>query len=314
MNLKNYFSVLFCFFASFVFAQPPAYVPTSGLLAWWGMADATDATTNGNTLSPFNLTPTTDRFGNANSAYSFNGTSSYLTRTSFGHTFTQAGSFSVSIWVKKANNTSGNVAIMSGSTASLNFIWLVQCDATKAIFGTNKQQSAWFWTNATTNYVLNQWEHYVGVYTGNTMTFYRNGVLQGTTTNTHTSVSQAALPFWVGRGVSGDYFAGSLDDIGIWNRAITPNEVAVLYQGTLGLNDFSASKVYVFPNPAKNILQLEVDAQNIGKTYQIIDELGRTVSTQTITASTSEVAVAALKTGMYFLKIEGASPVKFIKN
>jgi hypothetical protein len=62
------------------------------------------------------------------------------------------------------------------------------------------------------------------------------------------------------------------------------------------------------------MLQLEVDAQNIGKTYQIIDELGRTVSTQTITATSSEVSIAILKTGMYFLKIEGGTPVKFIKN
>ena len=313
MNLKNYFSVLFCFFASFVFAQPPAYVPTSGLLAWWGMADATDATTNGNTLTPFNLTPTTDRFGNANSAYSFNGTSSYLTRTSFGHTFTQTGSFSVSIWIKKTNNNVG-VAIMSGNTTSSNFIWLVQSDATKAIFGTNKQQSAWFWTNATTNFVLNQWEHYVGVYSGNTMTFYRNGVLQGTTTNTHTNVAQAVLPFWIGRGVSGDYFTGSLDDIGIWNRALTPNEVAILFQSPLESNDFSASKAFVFPNPATSMLQLEVDAQNIGKAYQIIDELGRTVCTQVIAATTSEISIATLKTGMYFLKIDGGTPVKFIKN
>lgn len=313
MNLKNYFLILFCFCGAFVFAQPPAYVPTSGLLAWWGMADATDATTNGNNLTAFSLTPTTDRFGNANSAYAFDGTSSYLTRASFGHTFTQAGSFSVSIWVKKTNNVAG-VSIMSGNTTSLNFIWLVQSDATKAIFGTNKQQSAWFWTNATTNYVLNQWEHYVGVYSANTMTFYRNGVLQGTTTNTHTNVTQAVLPMWIGRGVSGNYFTGSLDDIGIWNRALTPNEVVVLYQGTLGLNDISANKVNVFPNPATNMLQFEVDPQNIGKTFQIIDELGRTVSTHTIIATTSEAPITTLKTGMYFLKIEGLIPVKFIKN
>jgi len=87
-----------------------------------------------------------------------------------------------------------------------------------------------------------------------------------------------------------------------------------LYQGTLGLNDFSASKVTIFPNPATNILQLEVGPQNIGKTYQIIDELGRTVTTQTIATTSSEVPIATLKTGLYFLKIEGATPVKFIKN
>jgi hypothetical protein len=312
MNLKNYFIACFCFCTAFGFAQPPAYVPTSGLLAWWGMSNTTDATTNGNSLTSFSVTPTTDRFGNANSAYSFDGTSSYLTRASFGHTFSQSGSFSVSIWVKKTNTTSG-VSIMSGTTTSLNFIWLVQSDATKAIFGTNKQQSSWFWTNATTNYVLNEWEHYVGVYSGNTMTFYRNGVLQGTTTNTHTNVSQAVLPIWIGRGVSGNYFAGSIDDIGIWSRALTPNEVTALYQSTLGLNAISATKVNVFPNPATSKLQLEVDLQHIGKTYQIMDELGRTVCTETITATISEVSVAVLKTGLYVLKIEGMTPVKFIK-
>lgn len=314
MNFKNYFTFLLCFGTFTAFAQPPAYVPTEGLLAWWGMADATDATTNGNTLTPVSVTGTTDRFGTANAAYSFNGTTSYLTRTSIGHTFTQAGSFSVSIWIKKANSATGNVAIMSGTTASLNFIWLVQCDATKAIFGTNKQQSAWFWTNATTNYVVNEWEHYVGVYTANTMTFYRNGVLQGTTTNTHTNVSQASLPIWIGRGVSGNYFNGSLDDIGIWNRALTPNEIAVLYQSTLSVDPLVAPSIKVYPNPASDFLQWEVATENIGTSYQIFDDLGRMVATGTMVDTTTEIAVSSLKTGMYFLKIGEQTPVKFMKN
>lgn len=313
MRLKNYFTLLLLFGTFISFAQPPAYVPTEGLLAWWGMSNANDATTNGNTLTANNMSTTTDRFGTANSAYSFNGTSSYLTRTSIGHTFTQAGSFSVSIWIKKATNSAG-VAIMSGTTTSLNFIWLVQCDASKAIFGTNKQQSAWFWTNATTNYVLNEWEHYVGVYTANTMTFYRNGVLQGTTTNTHTNVSQASLPIWIGRGVSGNYFNGSLDDIGIWNRALTPNEISVLYQSTLSVDPFSTSSVKIYPNPASDFLQLEVAAENIGTAYQIFDDLGRIVATGTMVDTTIEIAVSSLKTGMYFVKIGEQTPVKFLKN
>jgi hypothetical protein len=237
-----------------------------------------------------------------------------LTRSSIGHTFTQAGSFSVSIWIKRVNNVTGNVAIMSGTTTSLNFIWLVQCDATKAIFGTNKQQSAWFWTNASTNYVINEWEHYVGVYTANTMTFYRNGFLQGTTTNTHTNVNQAILPIWIGRGVSGNYFNGSLDDIGIWNRALTPNEITVLYQSTLSVDAFTAVNVKVYPNPASDFLQLEVDAQNIGENYQIIDDLGRIVATGVMVDTATEISIATLKSGLYFLKMGEQTPIKFMKN
>ena len=311
MKLKNYF-IIFLFFGTLhLFAQPPAYVPTQGLLAWWGMENANDATANGNTLTAFNLTPTTNRFGNANSAYSFDGTTSYLTRSSFGHTFSQAGSFSVSIWIKKATTTAG-VAIMSGSTASLNFVWLFQCDTSKGIFGTNKQQSAWFWTNATTNYVINEWEHYVGVYTTNTMTLYKNGVLQGSTNNTHTNVSQTNLPIWIGRGVSGNNFNGSIDDIGIWNRALTATEVAALYQSSLSVDAVSASVVKVYPNPADDFLQLEIATQEAGKTYQIMDELGRIVASDILTSP--KIAITTLNSGVYFLKIGEMKPVKFIKN
>ncbi len=313
MKLKNYF-ILFLFFGTMsLFAQPPAYVPTQGLLSWWGMENANDATSNGNTLTAYNLTPTTDRFGSTNSAYSFNGSTSYLTRSSFSHTFTQAGSFSVSVWVKKGTTTAG-VAIMSGSTASLNFVWLVQCNTSVGIFGTNKQQSAWFWTNATTNYVLNEWEHYVGVYSANTMTFYRNGVLQGSTNNTHSKVNQTNMPIWIGRGVSGNYFNGSIDDIGIWNRALTPAEVVTLYESTLSVDTISASSVKVYPNPASDFLQLEIDAQEVGSTYQIMDDLGRVVATDILDTTSAEIAISTLKTGLYFLKIGDMKPIKFIKN
>jgi hypothetical protein len=154
----------------------------------------------------------------------------------------------------------------------------------------------------------------VGVYTANTMTFYRNGVYQGTTTNTHTNVSQDLLPLWIGRGVSGNYFNGSLDDIGIWNRVLTPNEVAILYQSSLSGDSFSASSIKLYPNPASDFLQLEVDSQNIGTAYQIFDDLGRIVATGTTVDTTTEISVSSLKTGMYFVKIGEQKPLKFIKN
>jgi len=313
MLFKNYFALALLLFSALTFAQPPSYVPTQGLVAWWGLADATDASGNGNTLTPFNLTATTDRFGTANAAYTFNGSSSYLTRSTIGHNFTQAGSFTVSIWLRKPSS-SGGVAIMSGTTTSLNFIWLIQCGSAAATFGTNKQQSAWFFLPATTNYGLNQWEHYIGVYTGNVMTFYRNGVLQGTLTNTHTNVSQASLPIWIGRGVSGGYFNGSLDDIGIWSRALNANEITALYQSTLSTVSFSKSSISIYPNPTQDHIHIKANSLEEYTPYQIFDDLGRIVGTSTLSNTTPEINVSNLKAGLYFLKLEGKKPAKFIKN
>jgi hypothetical protein len=125
-------------------------------------------------------------------------------------------------------------------------------------------------------------------------------------------VSQTNLPIWIGRGVSGNNFNGSIDDIGIWNRALTATEVAALYQSSLSVDAVSASSVKVYPNPANDFLQLEIATQEAGKTYQIMDELGRIVASDILTSP--KIAITTLKSGVYFLKIGEMKPVKFIKN
>src|SRR5271154_1890700 len=60
------------------FSQVPAYVPTDSLLGWWPFTgNANDASGNGNNGTVHGATLTNDRFGNPNSAYSFDG-SSYI--------------------------------------------------------------------------------------------------------------------------------------------------------------------------------------------------------------------------------------------
>ena len=208
-------------------AQVPTYVPMNGLVAWYGFnGNATDLSGNNNTCIVNGATLTADRNGVANSAYAFNGTNNWLEKTQPSTNFSATGSFSFSIWVKRNVSTAG-VMMMSGSTDANNFVWLLQGDANNVTFGTNKQQSSWFWANSP--FALNQWDHYIGVYSNQVMKFYKNGALQSTTNFTHTAVSTANLPLFIGRGVGGSYFNGSLDDIGIWNRALTGCEIQNLY-------------------------------------------------------------------------------------
>ena len=60
---------------SFVsFSQVPSYVPTNGLVGWWPFnGNANDEGGNGNNGTVNGAALTTDRFGNANSAYDFDG-------------------------------------------------------------------------------------------------------------------------------------------------------------------------------------------------------------------------------------------------
>ena len=84
LNIKStvkyllFASIVFVF-TSNVFTQVPNYVPTNGLVGYWPFnGNANDQTPNGNNGTVNGATLTTDRFGNANSAYNFDGINDYI--------------------------------------------------------------------------------------------------------------------------------------------------------------------------------------------------------------------------------------------
>jgi hypothetical protein len=69
----------------------------------------------------------------------------------------------------------------------------------------------------------NQWHHIVVVNSAGAVTFYLNGTPDGTATG--------GMAFDVGSIGSGfgGYFAGKIDDVRVYNRALSATEVADLY-------------------------------------------------------------------------------------
>lgn len=60
-------------------AQVPSYVPTNGLVGYWPFnGNANDESGNGNNGTVNGTTVVTDKNGNLNSAYSFDGTSNNI--------------------------------------------------------------------------------------------------------------------------------------------------------------------------------------------------------------------------------------------
>lgn len=225
----RYFFTLCALLAPFLgLAQVPSFVPTNGLVAWYGMNNSpNDLSGNGNnaTLNG-GVTAIADRNGNPNSAYSFNGTNGNLVVQTPSFQFSPTGQFTYSVWIRRA--TTAGVPLIMATTAANNFISMIGGTGDMR-FGTNKQQSAWIW--ATTTYTMNQWEHYVAVYNNASMTFYKNGQVAATATYTHTGANTATLPLYIGSGINTQFFNGSLDDFGVWTRALSANEVEQLFQG-----------------------------------------------------------------------------------
>lgn len=230
----------FCILLSFgLFAQVPSYVPQYGLLSYFPFnGNTNDVSANAANLTNNNAVLTADRFGTANAAYSFNGINQNLINSTPNFTFNPSSSFTYSFWYNRNSTSINGVLMMNATNAAGNFIWIFQAGATNSQFGTNKQQSAWFW--AQTPSTTSAWTHIVCVYNAGAMTLYKNNVQVATATFTHTNVTSAVMPLYVGRGVGGDFYNGKMDDIGIWNRALTVCEINDLYNSSNSLTTVTA--------------------------------------------------------------------------
>ena len=84
-----------------------AQVPTNGLVAYYPFnGNANDSSGNGNNGTVNGASLTTDRFGNTNKAYSFNGSNNYIT-VPFNSKFNMQQA-TWNIWLKIDNASTGN--------------------------------------------------------------------------------------------------------------------------------------------------------------------------------------------------------------
>jgi gliding motility-associated-like protein len=223
-----------------VSSQVPAYVPTSSLTGFWTFSgNANDVSGNGNNGTVNGAALTSDRFSNTNSAYSFNGSSDYISTNYAGILGTNARA--VSFWAK----TSESVAVMSavgwgGNSQATRYDCAFNYGANGATidgaYGAITYSSSVSISN-------NQWHHYVYQFSNSALSqvqVYQDGVLltQIASSYNPTNILNTTSSFNVNFGQivysSPIYFNGSIDDIGIWSRALTNCEIQQLYTASLG--------------------------------------------------------------------------------
>lgn len=86
--------------------------------------------------------------------------------------------------------------------------------------------------NSTTNFAVNELHHAVAVFTSSTLRdIYFDGVWEGT--NTLTINPSGGNRTRIGRRPAGDFqLLGSVGEVGVWDAALSANEIASLYDGT----------------------------------------------------------------------------------
>ena len=218
-------------------AQVPSYVPSNGLVGYWPFSgNANDESGNGNNGVVNGATLTTDRFGNANSAYNFDGVNDFIQL----QTPSLNNAITISFWAFDEggypNTYSINPRYVSAEFCNGGFALFNNVNSLpNGLFFTRNRglSSADIFSTVLSTYQVNQ--HIVMSYDGSVAKFYINGNLVSSINNSGNIATSANLFF----GKSGcnnagqmiDAFKGKLDDIGMWNRALTQQEITNMYNG-----------------------------------------------------------------------------------
>ena len=216
-----------------------------GLVAFYPFCGtANDVSGNDNHGVVSGAALTTDRFGNSKSAYSFNGIADKITVDDNSSLNPQY--ISVSMWYQTNDVLKIPQSLLYKSNwddaSNEEYAIEINYGATGVIVAGIKQNSfcqpGANWQKTFTNLSNTQWNHLVYTYDGVAAKIYINGALA--TTNNSITGQMDICPggvLTIGAGWSGgngiglpDYFSGKLDDILIYNRALSASEVQQLFQ------------------------------------------------------------------------------------
>jgi hypothetical protein len=293
------------------------------LVGWWPFnGNAIDESINTNDGTVNGATLTTDRFGNNNKAYSFNGTNNKIVVNDATPLRLNNTNFTISFWTYiNAYSTSGGTAFIYKRGAPTLDGWGVaasQGAQNKMTFGVGGGADPRGYSNSTLG--LSGWHNVTIVYTltAHELKFYIDGLLDNTTNGidgnnlpivggmpTPNASCTSVMYFGQDTRNNNYWLNGKLDDIGIWNRTLTQQEITNLYNSSsVGLNEFNNSKLFsVYPNPAKHQINIKVDGSLINSAYNIYDYTGKLILSGKLTSENTSIELTNLPQGIYMLSV-----------
>jgi uncharacterized protein (TIGR02145 family) len=222
---------------TFASAQVPSYVPTNGLVGWWPFnGNANDESGNGNHGTVNGATLAADRFGNAGKAYSFDGVNDWITSNPSNKPLNNQDR-SISSWFNTSTgiistsqypNLQTIIAWGTGAGGYVIFNQYIISPIGKGYFESGSGTNQLFTDSVVNN---GQWHNYV-------TTYEQNGkvkiYLDGRYVDSSSNITLATQNSIIGIGNcpwANIPFRGNIDDIAIYNRALSPAEVQQLYLG-----------------------------------------------------------------------------------
>ncbi|HEU5004919.1 MAG TPA: capsid cement protein [Candidatus Saccharimonadales bacterium] len=204
---------------------------TTGLMSYWNLDEASGTTVKDSVNTNYGVANgTTITGGKKNYARSFNGTSDYVDLGN-GNTLNQTSTLSISAWIKNNDPTCSGVGsyILGGDNNGYGFYLLNgSCKVSFGKIGISGASGNIAITDTTS------WHHVVMTYSGSQLRFYVDGVADSANPVAYSTGFSTGSHYYLGGRSGSNYFKGSIDEVGLWNKVLSAQEVSDLYNGGNG--------------------------------------------------------------------------------
>jgi hypothetical protein len=219
----------------------------SGLVAYYPFnGNANDESGNGNNGILNGVQLTSDRKNNSNTAYLFDGTNEIMVPHTNALNLT--GDMSISAWFNSYGpptfRTNHTIVAKRSSTEfnsfpfglNINYQFGIITDYKKPMFVSSTSllpfPNGYQFLQSTTDIINNSWNHILLTISGNQLKLFLNGILVLNTISDNQKRVPNQAPLLIGSGARNDkpseQFVGKLDEIRIYNRALTNSELEIL--------------------------------------------------------------------------------------
>ena len=316
--IKTFFALTVAFGISF---SSNAQNLSAGLMAHYPFdGNANDYSGNNNNGTLNGPVSVADRFGNPNSAYYFDGVNDEVTINN-SSTLNPTSGISICAWYKSISFSGNGFSPIftkgytshsepyyqyklgvNGTSYNSKFSFAV------SVNGIRQQISS-----AANSWTPGNWYFLVGTYDGSTVKLYVDGILASSSAVTGTLSAFATNIKFGNNTTANDYINGTIDDTRIYDRALTPAEIQILYQNSMGINENTISpQVTVSPNPVNDQLFISAGDNKFDSIkFELFDAVGNSV--YKAYKMVNAIDVSQFANGMYFLKTSTGNNVSYQK-
>jgi hypothetical protein len=210
----------------------------------WGANTVSDMSGNSNTGTITNMSTTTSpTVGVVGQAFSFDGVDDYIPLPITPTILDNATAFSISSWVKVPSYTAVNTIFYrcDGDILDVSPIFYIQADGTLQTYINTDTGPNWDGNVTSASSVnINEWTHVAVTWDANggsgNVYLYINGKQEDTDATTGDTLKYQNYDSEIGRqiAIGTSYFIGEIDELRIYDRALSASEVGELYKAGAG--------------------------------------------------------------------------------